>query len=131
LINLTSTPSSRLVGRRAPVTGAGRGIRLTAAVRAGLAAAALLCAGPAAAQQPDGVVDLIAEACAPCHGEQGIAKSIDVPNLAGQHNVYLYHQLRAFRAKKRQHKDMLYMSRQLTDEEMRAIADYYASLPPR
>ncbi|MGA7974265.1 MAG: c-type cytochrome [Pseudolabrys sp.] len=97
----------------------------------GLVAAALLCAGPAAAQQTNGVVDLIAEACAPCHGEEGIAKSIAVPNLAGQHNVYLYNQLRAFRAKTRRHKDMLYMSRQLTDEEMRAIADYYASLPPR
>jgi len=97
----------------------------------GLVAAALLCAAPAAAQQANGVIDLIAEACAPCHGEEGIAKSIEVPNLAGQHNVYLYNQLRAFRAKTRQHKDMLYMSRQLTDEEMRAIADYYASLPPR
>jgi len=104
---------------------------MKAAVQAGLAALALCFAGPAAAQQPDGIVDLIAEACAPCHGEQGIAKSIDVPNLAGQHNIYLYNQLRAFRAKTRAHKDMLYMSRQMTDAEMRAIADYYASLPPR
>ncbi|MCF8478186.1 MAG: c-type cytochrome [Pseudolabrys sp.] len=101
------------------------------AVRAWLMALALLCGWPAAAQQPDGIVDLIAEACAPCHGDEGIAKSIEVANLAGQHNMYLYNQLRAFRSKKRQHKDMLYMSRQMTDDEMHAIADYYASLPPR
>lgn len=90
----------------------------------------LICAGPTSAQAPN-VVDLIAEACAPCHGDEGIAKAVDVPNLAGQHNVYLYNQLRAFRAGKRPHKEMLYMSRQMTDAEMRAIAGYYASLPPR
>jgi cytochrome c553 len=104
---------------------------MNAAARAGLMAMALLCAGPTAAQQPDGIVDLIAEGCAPCHGEQGIAKSIEVPNLAGQHNIYLYNQLHAFRSKKRPHKDMLFMSRQMTDDDMRAIADYYANLPPR
>ena len=54
-----------------------------------------------------------------------------MPNLPAQHNIYLYNQLHAFRSKKRQHKDMLYMSRQMTDDEMRVLADYYASLPPR
>jgi cytochrome c553 len=98
--------------------------------RAGMLAIGLFCAGPALAQAPD-VVDLIAEACAPCHGDDGIAKSIDVPNLAGQHSIYLYNQLRAFRSGKRPHKEMLYMSRQMTDAEMRAIANYFAKLPPR
>ncbi len=54
-----------------------------------------------------------------------------MPHLAGQQKLYLYNQLRAFRAGKRPHKEMLYMSRQMTDADMRAIADYYASLPPR
>jgi cytochrome c553 len=98
--------------------------------RAGIAALVLLGAGPALAQSDD-LVDLIAEACAPCHGDEGIAKSVDVPNLAGQHNVYLYNQLRAFRTGKRPHKEMRFMSRQMTDGDMRAIADYYSSLPPR
>jgi len=100
------------------------------AIRAGILALAVLGAGPARAQS-DGLVDLIAEACAPCHGDEGIAKSVDVPNLAGQHNVYLYNQLRAFRTGKRPHKEMRFMSRQMTDDDMRAIADYYAKLPPR
>jgi cytochrome c553 len=91
----------------------------------------LACTGPALAQSSSDVVDLIAEACAPCHGDAGIAKSADVPHLAGQQKLYLYNQLRAFRAGKRPHKEMLYMSRQMTDADMRAIADYYASLPPR
>ncbi len=91
---------------------------------------ALFCAGPTWAQAPD-VVDLIAEACRPCHGEEGISKSADMPNLAGQHSAYLYNQLKAFHAGKRPHKQMLIMSRQMTDAEMHAIANYFASLPPR
>jgi cytochrome c553 len=97
---------------------------------AGIVAVAVLATGPACAQSDD-LVDLIAEACAPCHGDEGIAKSVDVPNLAGQHNIYLYNQLRAFRIGKRPHKEMRFMSRQMTDADMRAIADYYSKLPPR
>jgi cytochrome c553 len=98
--------------------------------RIALLMAGIMCAGPACAQS-DNLVDLIAEACAPCHGDEGIAKSVFVPNLAGQHNMYLYNQLRAFRSGKRPHKEMRFMSRQMTDADMRAIADYYAGLPPR
>jgi len=94
-----------------------------------LAAAALLSAALPAAGTAAEVRDLVKE-CAYCHGDAGIAKSADVPNLAGQHRVYLLNQLKAFRSGKRPHKDMRYMSRQMTDAEMRAIADYYGSLPP-
>lgn len=76
------------------------------------------------------VRDLIRE-CAYCHGDAGIAKDMDVPHLAGQQREYLYKQLQAFRNGKRTHKEMRTMSRQMTDAEMRMIADYYASLPPR
>lgn len=76
------------------------------------------------------VRDLIAE-CAYCHGDAGIAKDKDVPHLAGQQRDYLYNQLVAFRRGTRTHKEMRYMSRQVTEAEMRALADYYASLPPR
>ena len=76
------------------------------------------------------VRDLVKE-CAYCHGDAGIAKDMDVPHLAGQQRAYLYKQLRAFRSGKRAHKEMRAMSRQMTDADMRIIADYYASLPPR
>jgi cytochrome c553 len=103
---------------------------VTVALRSVGFALCLGCIAPAFAQASD-MTDLIAEACAPCHGDDGIAKSADVPNLAGQKRVYLYNQLRAFHTGKRPHKDMRFMSRQMTDEDMRAIADYYAKLPPR
>ncbi len=72
--------------------------------------------------------ELIAQ-CAACHGPEGIARSADVPNLAGQHELYLYNQLKAFAAGKRPHKEMRFMSRQLSDAEMREIAHYYEQSP--
>lgn len=69
--------------------------------------------------------------CAACHGEDGIARDIEVPHLAGQNERYLYNQMLAFRTGKRPHKEMRVMSRQMTNEEMAALAAYYAALPPR
>jgi cytochrome c553 len=71
------------------------------------------------------------EACAPCHGADGLAHDAEVPNLAGQNAAYLYNQLLAFRSGRRPHKEMLYMSRQLSDDDMRALAEYFSRLPPR
>ena len=74
--------------------------------------------------------DLVAP-CAPCHGFEGVSKDVEVPNLAGQHDVYLSDQLRAFRAGRRRHTDMAFMSRELTDDEIDELAGYYARLPAR
>jgi len=52
-----------------------------------------------------------------------------VPHLAGQHEVYLYNQLQAFKSGKRPHKEMRYMSRQMSDAEMADIAAHYARMP--
>ncbi len=67
--------------------------------------------------------------CAACHGADGIAKSADVPHLAGQHELYLFNQIKAFRSGKRPHEEMRYMSRQLSEAEMREIARHYAAMP--
>jgi cytochrome c553 len=74
------------------------------------------------------LAEVIAQ-CAACHGPDGIARSADAPNLAGQHELYLYIQLKAFADGKRPHKEMRFMSRQLSDAEMREIAHYYEQLP--
>jgi len=87
-----------------------------------------LAATPAAAIEKGEVQDLMVQ-CAACHGADGIARSADVPDLAGQHDVYLYNQLRAFKSGVRKHKEMQYLGRHMTNEEMQAIAEYYASLP--
>jgi len=37
----------------------------------------------------------VATVCAPCHGLDGIGHDVEVPNIAGQHSVYLREQLLA------------------------------------
>ena len=83
---------------------------------------------PTVAQQID--PELIS-GCVPCHGADGLAKFGEVPILAGQNVPYLLNQLHAFHTGKRVHKEMRYMTRNLTEEEMEAIAAYFSSLPPR
>jgi cytochrome c553 len=98
-----------------------------------LRAATLACAfcfasltwqAPARAEEPP--VSL-AE-CAACHGADGVGRDEEIPNLAGQHERYLYTQLQAFKSGKRPHKEMRYESRHLSDQEMQALARYYAQL---
>src|SRR6478752_6427403 len=92
-----------------------------------LSAAALASASAHAQQVRRAPVQV--DACAPCHGVDGIARDVEVPHLAGQNVVYLYNQLRAFRSGQRKHKEMNYMSRSLTAGEMESLADYFSSLP--
>ena len=90
----------------------------------------MLALAPTAAQaiEKSELQDLMVQ-CAACHGADGIAREREVPDLAGQHDLYIYDQLKAFRSGKRPHKEMRYMGRHMSDAEMRAIADYYSSLP--
>lgn len=74
---------------------------------------------------------LTIEACAACHGDDGIARDTEVPHLAGQNERYLYNQMLAFRSGRRQHKEMRVMARDLSLEDIAAIAAYYAALPAR
>jgi cytochrome c553 len=70
-----------------------------------------------------------AGACASCHGMDGIGKNERWPDLAGQRDVYLVRQLQAFREGSRKDSFMTPMSRPLTEQAMRDVAAYYASLP--
>lgn len=71
------------------------------------------------------------EACAYCHGADGIARDTEVPHLAGQNERYLFNQMLSFKSGKRVHKEMRYLARQMSTEEIGALAAYYAALPPR
>jgi cytochrome c553 len=99
----------------------------------GALAAVLLAIGlsQSEAQAPATEPTKLVASCAPCHGFEGIGKDVEIPNLAGQHDVYLSYQLRAFRSGKRKHPDMSFMARKLTDTEINALAIYYSALPPR
>ncbi len=68
------------------------------------------------------------EACLGCHGANGISVVEDAPNLAGETNIYTETQLKAFRLDKRTHAVMSEIAKGLTDAEMKAAADWYASV---
>ena len=72
----------------------------------------------------------VATICEPCHGLDGIGRDVEVPNLAGQHSVYLRNQLLAFKRGLRKHPEMRYIARELTEREIDEVVTYYSSLPP-
>lgn len=96
-------------------------------LRSGLFAFLLLSTVPAMAQEQFRR-DYIGE-CFKCHGDDGISKEFDVPHLAGQQEVYLLNQMKAFKAGKRPHKEMRMMSRPMTEQDMKEIAAFFAALP--
>ena len=68
------------------------------------------------------------EACIACHGADGIALAEDAPNLAGETNIYIDTQLKAFRQGTRQHEVMTPIAAAMTDAEIRAAADWYGAV---
>jgi len=67
--------------------------------------------------------------CANCHGDDGISKTPDVPNLAGQNPAYLLEQIRKFGSGERKDQFMQGLIKVLKDEERVQVAAYYASIP--
>ena len=68
------------------------------------------------------------EACGACHGVDGLHQIPEAPNLAGEANIYIDTQLKAFRSGKRRHEIMSEVAAEMTDAEIRSAADWYASL---
>lgn len=67
--------------------------------------------------------------CANCHGEQGVSRYGEVPNLAGQHPAYVLTQIEAFLAGTRKDAFMQGLMKVLSERDKAAIAVHYASSP--
>ena len=101
--------------------------------RTALLLLALSCGTGAAAQPPPPAT---AQQCVVCHGANGISSAPDAPHLAGQPRQYLVAQMKQFRSGRRPSEVMGVMAKTLSDEEIEALADWYASFristaPPR
>ncbi|WP_233523456.1 c-type cytochrome [Dyella solisilvae] len=72
-----------------------------------------------------------ATVCAACHGPKGVAVAPNFPNLAGQSATYLYLQLKQFKDGQRVDPIMSGQAANLGDTDMRDLASYFASLPPK
>jgi len=66
--------------------------------------------------------------CAGCHGPDGISTNDLWPNLAGQKIGYMAKQLRAYRDGTRADPSMTGLTQTLSDDQIQALAEYYAKL---
>lgn len=67
--------------------------------------------------------------CVYCHGADGISSRAYIPNLAGQHPVYLLKQLLHFADGTRKSEVMAPLAKILTEDDIINIAIYYANMP--
>jgi cytochrome c553 len=86
-----------------------------------------LAAPPASAQTP--AVQALKETCLACHGENGQSQMPDVPSLGAQQAFYVTVQLLMFREKMRVSEPMNDMAKGLSDDDLRAFAEFIAALP--
>lgn len=69
-----------------------------------------------------------AKMCAVCHGEFGVSILPNAPNLAGQPEIYLAEQLKAYRSGKRSNEIMSVIAKPLTDAEITDLTAWFASI---
>lgn len=82
--------------------------------------------GPAKAGDPK-AGQTKAGACAACHGLDGNSADPANPKLAGQHEQYIWRQLKLFKSGERENPIMLGMAATLTEQDMRDIGAYFGS----
>lgn len=68
-----------------------------------------------------------AGACAACHGVDGNSADPQYPKLAGQHERFIYRQLKLFQSGERNNAIMMGMSGALSEQDMRDIGAYFAT----
>jgi cytochrome c553 len=71
------------------------------------------------------------EVCVACHGEQGVSRAPEYPNLAGQSGAAIYKQLNDYRTGSRTNQLMTDIAKALDEATLADIAAYYAAQPKR
>jgi cytochrome c553 len=89
-------------------------------------AALLLAAEPPAYAQ---TIEEKAAVCAACHGENGIPPDKTFPVIWGQHQGYLYLQLRDFKLGTRKNEAMAPFVAEMEREDIMALAEYFSKKP--
>jgi cytochrome c553 len=79
---------------------------------------------PASAQPQS--VEQKAEVCAACHGKKGIPVDKSYPVIWGQHQGYLYLELRDFKSGARKNDLMTAVVADLSRDDMMALAEYFS-----
>jgi cytochrome c553 len=87
---------------------------------------AILAGSPACAQS----LQEHMSTCFACHGEKGQSQLPEVPSLGAQPTLYTLVELVMFRDKLRITEPMNEMTKGLSDDDLRAVSDMIAKLPP-
>ena len=66
--------------------------------------------------------------CQACHGLDGLSKTPDAPNIAGQTEPYLVTQLQAFKTGLRKNDAMSVVTPPLSDQDIEDLAAYYSAI---
>jgi len=102
------------------------GVGLLPALTAAMMLVVALCV-PVLADDPKAGRKKAAK-CQVCHGYDGIGKNPEVPHIAGESEIYLIRQLRAFRSGTRKHPQMSIIAKGLSDHDITDLAAYYGIL---
>jgi cytochrome c553 len=94
----------------------------------GLLASLAVCERSVAADVAAG--KSLAEGCAGCHGADGVSQMELTPSLAAQSDEFVQWQLVYFRSGARKSEVMNPIAEGLTNDDVRNLGAYYASLPP-
>ena len=92
------------------------------------ALASVLACATSAAQADVQAGRVKARMCAVCHGEYGVGVLPNAPNLAGQPEIYLTEQLKAYRGGTRSNEIMNVIAKPLTDAEIADLSAWFASI---
>ena len=96
-----------------------------------LLAAFLLAGGAAADSQPGESAAAKSNHCVGCHDIPGyrsvFPKVYPVPKIIGQSAAYIEYALRAYRSGVRKHPSMSGIAAQLSDEDIRVLAEWYSN----
>jgi len=66
--------------------------------------------------------------CQACHGLDGLSKTPDAPNIAGQIEHYLVGQLQAFKTGLRKNDAMSVVTPHLSDQDIEDLAAYFSAI---
>ena len=89
-----------------------------------------LVMAPAPARGEGPTVEAVARNCMGCHGEDG-ASPASMPTIAGKSREWLAERLYEFRSGARDSTIMGRIMGAFADEDIEAMADYFANRPPR
>ncbi len=71
----------------------------------------------------------VARMCVGCHGPEGVSRVASYPSIAGLPQEYIEKALHAYRSGERDNPMMGSVARNLSDEAIDSLSQYFASLP--